>query len=135
MAQATAVATPAATTTNATLEDIAISVFVDAYDQISVSRPFVSIPNDAHGRTITWTLTHAQDVEVTWDNPALSLFGEGAVMEVETVLPNQRRVTWYNIVQGRSYCYRIHLLKRTGTGPEDYLPLTFDPIIHNDPPP
>ncbi len=67
------------------------------------------------------------------DNPAITLFGETPnVMWLQPQPGGARTALWVNDDPQRSFCYRVHLLWRMPDG--RIVPITDDPIIHNDPP-
>ena len=114
---------------------INIAVNVDDNYNITCNPPFARVGVN-FGAMLIWTLTAPADV--FFDTPAITMFGENANIAWQPPGPTQVSAVWVNdaVHSGRSYCYRIHLLRQSGdsTNPT-YTPLTMDPIIHNDPPP
>jgi hypothetical protein len=87
---------------------------------------------------ITWALD-ASLSDATFDKPGISMFGEsipgGGPLQLEYG-PGRQTVTltWQNTnadFVNRSYYYRIHVIRNVNGV---RLPLSHDPVVHNDPP-
>ena len=112
--------------------DITVNVSVSATGAISVDTPYVAV-SKGKSRKISWALNADPGITVEFDNPAISMFGEDAPVSWTTKESALWTGTWHNTSRhGLSFCYRIHVLQMVGSS---YVPLTTDPIIHNDPPP
>ena len=131
MTQTYAVDTESPRASGELVEEIHITVTVDDAGDISCNPLYISIP-EKQSRTLIWTLNAPPNV--MFDTPAITLFGEQPIMSPMTSSFNRRQMTWTNdeAVKGRSFSYTIHLLEETFNG---IVPLTLDPIVHNEPPP
>ena len=115
---------------------IAVNIVdIDGEDEIQISPPYLEVPENT-GVLLVWTLTVPAGRDIRFDTPAISMFGEQpnvAWHPKDPEAPNVRKATWFNDPEfcGRSFFYRVHLLKREG---DETIPLSTDPIVHNDPP-
>ena len=110
-------------------------VNIGGEDRIQISPPYIEVPENT-GVILVWTLTVPAGMDIRFDTPAISMFGEQpnvAWHPADPAAPNVRKATWFNEAEfsGRSFSYRVHLLKREG---DETIPLSTDPIVHNDPP-
>lgn len=115
------------------IQDIEITVNVDYARNLSVSRPYVSVPQ-GEVRTITWKLI-SELPDVFFDTPAITMFGQSPEYEFVHQSGTLQKVRWSNfdpVTQRRSFHYRLHLVQKVG---DMFVPITSDPIVRNDPPP
>ena len=114
-------------------QDIEITVNVDFGRNMSLSKPYVSVPQ-GEVRHITWTLI-SELPDVFFDSPALTMFGQSPEFEFVQQSATVQKVRWSNLDpqnHKRSFHYRLHLVQKIG---DMYVPINVDPIVRNDPPP
>lgn len=140
VAPETTPSTPSATIV--AIPEITIQVMPDG--TANCLKPYVGIdvPQAGEVHQITWTidLQYAGDLDVIFDMPGITFFGEtpNVIWAAPTSLTS-RTALWSNDAsrRQRSYFYQIRLLRRTPkpNGEVNYEPVTVnDPVIHNDPP-
>jgi hypothetical protein len=111
---------------------INIAVNVDYAGEVTSDKPYVGVLA-GETRDIVWTLT-SELPNVTWDTPPVTMFSQGVNPAVEVEGPTAR-MRWSNddpAKQGLSFHYRLHLLMKVN--PTLIIPLSHDPLVHNDPP-
>lgn len=125
------------TTRSITVEQhtITITVVDDVAGPAIVTDPSYFAVGEGQMAEITWVLS--ETTTAFFDNPGITFFGETPNVLWLEGSPRSCTALWSNSapgVPGRSYSYRIHLLQRVANPTAGVVPITDDPIIHNDPP-
>jgi len=111
------------------LEDSNTLLAEPAFIRVDKADPKAPLPT-----LLKWEL---KDPPEGWmfDTPGITFIGDTPNITLLPPEPGVRSILWMNDppFQGRSYTYRVNLLKKNADG--TYTSVSIDPTVHNEPPP